>query len=101
MAAYRDVSECLYVQLLGWSVNVCLVSLRVFLCTPGIVCVSFHMVVFVKVCYSASNSIVEYKCLCQHASRLRLCMCASSSSLCTYVSWYQEDATRFSLFMLL
>jgi len=65
------------------------------------VCVSFHMVVFVKVCYSASNSIVEYKCLCQHASRLRLCMCASSSSLCTYVSWYQEDATRFSLFMLL
>ena len=81
----------------------CLVSLRAFLCTPGIVCVcvSFHMVVFVKVCYSASNSIVEYKCLCQHASRLRLCMCASSSSLCTYVSWYQEDATRFSLFMLL
>ena len=65
---------------------VSLVSMCLFPCTPGFVCVSFHMDSFVKACYSSLNSLVEATHPCQHASRLSVCICASSS-LCIYVCW--------------
>ena len=44
-------------------------------CICVCVCVSSDMVRYVKVCYSASNSLVEDTCLCQHASRLCVYLC--------------------------